>query len=156
MICIIAAVAANGVIGAGGRIPWSIPEDMAYFRRITMGGAVVMGRLTYESIGRPLPGRLNIVVTRSKKVYGDGIVTAGSLPEAIAIAEGAGKDVFICGGGSVYREGLAFAERLYITELRDEYAGDVRFPAFDHRKYRLIKREVHSDFGFSFCIYERK
>ncbi len=156
MICIIAAVAANGVIGAGGRIPWSIPEDMSYFRRITMGGAVVMGRLTYESIGRPLPGRLNIVVTRSKKVYGDGIVTAGSLPEAIAIAEGAGKDVFICGGGSVYREGLAFAERLYITELRDEYAGDVRFPAFDHRKYRLIKREVNSDFGFSFCIYERK
>ncbi len=156
MICIIAAVAANGVIGAGGRIPWRIPEDMAYFRRITMGGAVVMGRLTYESIGRPLPGRLNIVVSRSKKISEDGIVTAGSLPEAIAIAERAGKDVFICGGGTVYREGLAFAERLYITELRDEYAGDVRFPEFDHREYRLVGREDHSGLGFSFCIYERK
>lgn len=155
MISIIAAAASNGIIGDRGRIPWSIPEDMAYFRRMTMGSAVIMGRLTYESIGRPLPGRLNIVVSRTELFSGDDLITAADLPRALKIAERAGRDAFICGGASLYREGLAFAERILLTELYDEYSGDVSFPAFDHRIFRLVRCEEHPKLRLRFCIYQK-
>lgn len=161
MTALIAAVAKNGVIGANGRIPWDIPEDRAYFRRLTMGGAVIMGKATYESIGRPLPGRLNIVVSRTCEYRGAMLRTAGSLAAAAALAErglkrrGMTGNVFLCGGSGIYREGIAFAERLYITELYDEYEGDVYFPETDMERFRLVSCEDRPELRLRFCTYEK-
>lgn len=162
MTAIIAAIAKNGVIGANGGIPWDIPEDRAYFRRLTMGGAVIMGRNTYESIGRPLPGRLNIMVSHNREYRGAMLRTAGSLAAAIAMAErglrrrGMKCNVFLCGGNAVYREGMAFADRLYITELYDEYEGDVYFPEIDREQFRLVSCDDRPELRLRFCIYEKR
>ncbi|MBR4626478.1 MAG: dihydrofolate reductase [Ruminococcus sp.] len=162
MTAVIAAVAKNGVIGANGTIPWNIPEDRAYFRRLTMGGAVIMGRLTYESIGRPLPGRLNIVVSRSTVYKGAILRTAGSTAAAVAMAErglrrrGMKDDVFLCGGSGIYREGIALADRLYITELYDDYCGDTYFPEQFREGFELLSCDDRPELRLRFCVYIRK
>ena len=162
MTAIAAAVAKNGVIGANGSIPWDIPEDRAYFRKLTMGGAVIMGRTTFESIGRPLPGRLNIVVSGSCEYRGVMLRTAKSLAAASAMAErglkrrGMRGDIFLCGGSSIYREGLETADRLYITELYDEYEGDVYFPEINEEQFRLVSCDDRPELRLRFCIYDRK
>lgn len=156
MISIIAAVSENGVIGSKGRIPWSIPEDMAYFRRVTMGGAVIMGRRTYESIGRPLAGRLNIVVTSKPDSPWKGVLTADSLKKAVDLAERSGReDIFLCGGAAVYREGLDIAERLYLTQVDGECEGDTFFPDISGRDFRLVSSERCEEAGITFNIYDR-
>lgn len=156
MICIIAAAASNGVIGAGGRIPWDIPEDMAYFRKTTYGGAVIMGRKTYEEIGRPLPGRLNIVVTSNKEFKADGVMSANSLAKAVELAKSSGKeDIFLCGGASIYREGLDIAERIYLTVINKEYDGDVFFPEFSDKEFVLFSSETCETAHITFRVYDR-
>ena len=156
MICIIAAAAGNGVIGSGGRIPWNIPEDMAYFRRVTYGGAVIMGRRTYEEIGRPLPGRLNIVVTSGRKFRAEGLLYADSLKKAVELARRSGKeDIFLCGGASVYREGLDIADRIYLTEIDKEYEGDVFFPEISSDDFRLVSSEKCETADITFKVYDR-
>jgi len=161
MISIIAAAAANGVIGKDGGIPWDIPEDRAYFKELTTGGAVIMGRRTYESIGRPLPERLNIVVSGSAVFSGKMLRTAGSLDEAVKTAEKwlrrkhSDSGIFLCGGAEIYRQGLEKAERIYLTELYDEYEGDVYFPEFSREDFRLVSCDDHPELRLRFCVYEK-
>ena len=162
MINIIAAVSANGAIGKSGAIPWDIPEDRAYFRRLTIGNICIMGRVTYESIGRPLPDRINIVISSRKKFAADNLRTVSSLGEALKLAKncvklsGRDMEIFICGGERLYREGLSFADRLYLTELDDEYDGDAFFPEFDRNIFALKQRERKDGLALSFSVYERK
>ena len=150
---IVAAVARNGVIGVDGRLPWRIPDDLARFKHLTMGHALVMGRETFESIGRPLPGRSTIVLTRRPDWSHDGVETAGSLEAAVEMATGRGEDVFVAGGAEVYRAALVVADRMELTEVDAEPEGDTFFPDVDWSQWRETKREPHE--GFTFVSYER-
>ena len=162
MINIIAAVAANGIIGKKGKIPWDIAEDRAYFRKLTTGNVCIMGRKTYESIGRPLPDRINIVVSSSQSLFSRNLRTVRSFDEAVKLAEKCaemssdGQEIFICGGKRVYAEGLEIADRLYLTELDRKYEGDAFFPEFDKSKYELVQQDRRDDLELSFSVYEKK
>jgi dihydrofolate reductase len=144
-VAIIAAVAENGVIGSGTDLPWRLPSDFAFFKRTTMGKPLIMGRKTFESIGKPLPGRTNIVVTRQQGYQPDGVIVIDSLQaalahaQAIAEADGA-KEVMIGGGGEIYRAAMPLAERLYITHVKAAPAGDTTFPAIDPVLWTVVDR----------------
>ena len=127
MISIIAAVSKNGVIGVDNKLPWDLPEDLKKFKEITTGNVVIMGRKTYESIGKALPNRINIVVTRDKNFFVPGVLSANSLDSALLKA-GGNKDIFIIGGGEIYKQSMGFADKLYITEVDMEVEGDTTFP----------------------------
>ena len=151
-VTLIAAVARNGVIGAGPDIPWHLPEDFAFFKRTTMGHPMVMGRLTFEAIGRVLPGRRTIVVTRDPGWTHPGVEVAHSLEAALALA-GATDEVFVCGGGQVYAQAMPRAHRLLVTEVDQEPEGDVRFPAIDDAVWVESAREPRD--GFAWVTYDR-
>lgn len=164
-IVIVAAVARNGVIGRDGEMPWRLSTDLQRFKRLTMGKPVVMGRKTFEAIGKPLPGRLNIVVTRSGNAMGEGVLTAPDLASAIdlarAEARGTGApEVAIVGGGQIYARAMPLADRLYITHVEAKPQGDVLFPAIDPTVWRGISSEriaageKDSD-ATTFAVYER-
>jgi len=150
---IVAAVARNRVIGVDGGLPWHIPDDMARFRDLTMGGALIMGRDTFESIGRPLSGRTSIVLTRSPDWSHDGVEVAHSLDEALEVASSRGLDAFVSGGAEVYRASLEVADRLELTEVDAEPAGDTLFPCVDWSQWQEVARSDHA--GFSFVTYDR-
>ncbi|MCH5334837.1 MAG: dihydrofolate reductase [Alistipes sp.] len=158
MLSIIVAVASNGVIGDNNGLLWHIGEDMRYFKRVTSGHPVVMGRKTYESLGRPLPGRDNVVITRSD-IEIEGCRVAHSLAEAVA-PFAADAEVFIIGGAQIYAEALPVADRLYITRVGREYKGDTSFPEYDESCWRLVSAERFKcgekfDAPFAFEVYER-
>lgn len=153
-IALIAAVADNGVIGAEGGIPWRLRSDLRRFKALTLGHTVVMGRATYHSIGRPLPGRRTIVVTRGDIA---GVETARSLDEAIAEA---GRPVFLAGGARIYAEGLAYADTIYLTRVAASPAGDTRFPPIDPAEFTLVSSEEGTpaegdDHPFQYLEYHR-
>ena len=127
-ISLIVAMARNRVIGQRGTIPWKIPGEQRMFRRVTLGHALIMGRRTHEDIGRPLPGRLNIVVSRRPGYRADGCLTAGSLAEALALCPAGETEAFIIGGGQLFAQGLALADRVYLTEIPVAVEGDTFFP----------------------------
>ncbi len=159
-LALIAAVARNGVIGRDGELPWRIPADLQYFKSTTMGKPIIMGRRTFDSIGKALPGRPNIVVTRSADFTADDVEVAGDLDQAVAIAARNGADeVIVIGGGEIYAAALPRADRLYLTEVHIEAAGDVHFPALDRRQWRELSRNDHAADGdtpaFSFVTLER-
>ncbi|WP_395817336.1 dihydrofolate reductase [Devosia sp.] len=165
-IAMIAGVARNGVIGADGTIPWKIPSDMAYFKRMTMGKPIVMGRKQYESVGRPLPGRTNIVVTRQPGYVREGIEVFATLEAAldrgrqVAARDGA-PEVMVIGGGEIYAQALDRAARLYISHIALDPAGDVVFPAIDPEVWRVVDEPevVPSDkdtAAFRIRVYERR
>lgn len=139
-VSIIAAMSSNRVIGRDGAIPWSIPADMRRFRELTLGHTVIMGRKTFESIGRPLAGRKNIVVTRQLKYPASGVITAGSLDEALRLTTGDG-EVFICGGGEIYARALPLAGRIYLTVVDLEAEGDTFFPVIPVEEFLELARE---------------
>ena len=150
----IAAVAANGVIGADSDIPWRIPEDWQRFKRLTLGHVLIMGRKTYDSIGRPLPGRTTVVITRDKRWRGDGVRVAPTLDEAFRLADELGSgDVFVAGGGEIYRAAWSRLTRLELTEVDRDVEGDVTFPPVDDA-WAEIFREPHD--GYSFVTYRRR
>ncbi len=158
-ICVIAAMASNRVIGRNNTLPWHLPADLKRFKALTMGHPVVMGRKTYESIGRPLPGRRNLVITRKRGYSAPGCEVFHSLDEAIAACRGA-QEIFIIGGAELYRESLQRAHRLEFTELRAEFEGDAVFPALSQAQWREASREIHEaeagiPFRFDFVRYER-
>ncbi|MDR2239223.1 MAG: dihydrofolate reductase [Zoogloeaceae bacterium] len=156
-LSLIAAVAANGVIGSENALPWRLPEDLKHFKTLTTGHPVVMGRKTFESIGRPLPARRNIIVTRNTAYAAQGCETAASLPAALAACPDAG-EVFVIGGAQIYAEALPLAARLYLTEIQKEFAGDARFPALDRRLWRETSRDRRRSgdgLDFDFVIYDR-
>lgn len=150
---IVAAVGRNGVIGVDGSLPWRIPEDMARFKDLTMGGALIMGRATFESIGRPLPGRTTIVLTRRPDWSHHGVEVARSLDEALETAASRDLDAFISGGAEVYRAALDVADRIELTEVDAEPEGDTYFPTVDWSLWREVAREHHP--GFAFVTYDR-
>lgn len=136
---LVVAVARNGVIGRDNALPWRLPADLAYFKKVTMGHPVVMGRKTHESIGKPLPGRLNIVITRNRGFAAPGCIVAGSLEEAWRAAGDAG-EVCVIGGTSLFEETLPIADLIHLTEVDADVEGDTYFPAFD--RSRWSEREV--------------
>jgi dihydrofolate reductase len=157
-IVLVAAVADNGVIGDDGQIPWRIPADMKHFRAVTRGHPVVMGRLTFESIGRPLPERTNIVVTRTPGWTAEGVVAVGSVDEALArareVAREGGADVMVIGGAQVYAAAMPVADVQVLTEVHQEPAGDTRYPEFDRAAWVETRREPHE--GYDFVWLERR
>jgi dihydrofolate reductase len=151
----IAAVARNGVIGAESDIPWRIREDWRRFQAVTMGHVLVMGRKTYDSIGRPLPGRTTIVITRDRMWRGDGVRVAPSVSEAFALAATLKPErIFVAGGGEVYRAAWDRLDRLEVTEVDSTPDGDVTFPEIDPQDWQETSREAHE--GYSFVGYHRR
>jgi dihydrofolate reductase len=164
-VILIAAVAENGVIGRGNGLPWRMKSDMAHFRRLTMGKPVIMGRKTYGSIGKPLPGRTIIVVSRDRAFAASGIVVAPSLEAALAAGRGdalrrGSGDVIVAGGGDIYAQAMPLAARLEITYIHRAVEGDAYFPSVDRRIWHEIARDEHAaaagdDAAFAFVTYER-
>ena len=143
-ITLIAAVASNGAIGFNGRMPWHLPAELRHFKETTMGKAIVMGRRTWESIGRALPGRQSIVVSRNSTYFAQGCEVTGSLAAALAIAEGT--EVMVIGGGELYRQALPLARRMILTVVDCAPEADTWFPQWDRSMWRLVsRRDVSSD-----------
>lgn len=156
MIKIIAAIAHNNVIGKDGGLPWHIPEDLKRFRKLTEGHIVVMGRKTYESIlarlGRPLPNRTSVVITRQLDYsVAAGVVRLASLEEALRVF--AGQDIFVIGGAQVYKDALPLVDELYITQVRQSPEGDTFFPEVDWANWKVVHTEQHE--GYTFTDYQR-
>ena len=160
-ICIIAAVAKNRVIGKDNQLLWHIPEDMKHFRELTRGKPVIMGRKTWESLPekfRPLPGRQNIVVTRNKAYVAEGALLAGSLDEALKIADTAAAEVFIIGGAEIYQQALLLADTLYLTEIDLSPEGDALFPEISPAEWTETARDKCQTSGHlavEFVAYRR-
>lgn len=164
-LALIWAMSNNRTIGRNNALPWHLPEDMKYFKRVTMGKPIIMGRKTWESIGRPLPGRTNIVITRDRNFHADGVKIVHTLDEAIALAEkisviDGAEEVVVIGGAEIYALSLPRADRLYMTQVRAEVDGDAHFPEFNLNEWRELAREDHQPsetnlYPYSFIILER-
>lgn len=149
MVSIIVAKSKNNVIGSNGSIPWDIPKDLKYFKELTEGNTVIMGRKTYESLPKdkkPLPNRINIVITRDINFTANGCMVVGSLEEAILKIDNR-KDTFIIGGGEIYKQAINFVDKIYITEINDEYEGDTYFPEISD-KWNLVDVKESKECNF--------
>ena len=161
-LTLIVARANNGVIGRDNQLPWRLPEDLAFFKRTTMGAPIIMGRKTHESIGRPLPGRRNIVVTRDATRRFQGCDAATTLEDALKLAaQDQAPEAFLIGGAQLYAEGLRQADKLIITEISADFEGDATFPALDENEWEEVAHETHradapNDFDYAFVTYKRK
>jgi dihydrofolate reductase len=159
-VSILVAVATNGVIGRNGDLPWHLSTDLKYFKKLTLGHHMIMGRKTFDSIGRPLPGRPTIVVTRNEQFAFEGVQRAGSIEEAIALATG-DEEIFICGGAEIYRLAMPLSDIMYITRVHAEPVGDTFFAEFDDvNEWTLVDAEhfeadEKNDYPFSFLTYKR-
>lgn len=158
MLSLIVAIAKNRVIGHENKMPWHLPAELAYFKRITTGHPIIMGRKTFESIGRPLPGRRNIVVSRNANFHAPGIEVSNSLENALALS--ANDSPFVIGGASLYAEALTVAQRLYITEIDADLAGDTFFPPIDDTVWQQHSRETrlkddNNIFDLQFVVLHR-
>lgn len=157
-VTLVAAVGANGVIGVDGDLPWRLPEDLAHFKQLTMGHPMIMGRATFDSIGRALPGRTTIVVTRNSDWSADGVETAASLDAALERAQELDDDIFIVGGGQIYAQALdaELVDLMVITRVAAAPEGDVRFPAIDWEAWEPVVRIPHGgDPSFEIVTYAR-
>ena len=157
-LSLIVARANNGVIGSNGTIPWHLSEDLRYFKSVTMGAPVIMGRHTFESIGFALPGRLNIVLTRQQNFAAKNIIVAHSLEEALRSLPEEPEQAFVIGGQKLYEEGLQVADKLYITEVDLNISGDTYFPEMDANVWQEISRSDRKEekgISFQFVVYER-
>lgn len=156
IISVIAAMARNRSIGCAGKLPWHLPADLQWFKRQTMGHTLLMGRRTFEAINRPLPGRRTIVVSRNLAYQAPGCLVAPDIPSAIAAAKPA-EQLFICGGGEIYRQTLDLAERIYLTELDIEVTGDTFFPEFAAEQFEIIaQQQCFGPYNYQFLIFQRK
>jgi dihydrofolate reductase len=157
-ISLIAALATNRVIGIENRLPWKLSDDLKYFKALTMGHHILMGRKTYESIGRPLPGRTTVIITRGGFNAPAGCVVAHSIPEAIA-ACGEDEEIFFVGGAELYRQALHIVDRLYLTEVHAEVQGDAWFPEYDRDRWKEISRDGRRDeasgLAYDFVVYDQ-
>ncbi|AJC17648.1 MULTISPECIES: dihydrofolate reductase [Pandoraea] len=159
ILTLVVARAENGVIGRDNQLPWRLPEDLAHFKRTTLGKPIVMGRKTFDSIGRPLPGRRNIVVSRNPDLKIDGCEVAGSLVDAMRLCVGV-EEICLIGGAQLYAESLASADKVVVTEIAKAFEGDAHFPDLPAAQWRETARETHhspapNDFDYSFVTYER-
>ena len=156
ILSLIAAMASNRVIGNKGDIPWKIPGEQKMFKKITLGHTVIMGRKTYESLGRPLPERTNIVITRQSDYQALGCKVVHDLAAAIAVCDPAEQEAFICGGGQLYHESIDMADKIYLTVIPKEIAGDTYFPEIAETEFAVITSEdIDGIEPYHFFIYER-
>lgn len=165
IVAIYVAIAENGVIGRDNGLPWKLSTDMKRFKEMTMGKPIVMGRKTWDSFPkRPLPGRLNVVVSRDKDFSADGALVAHSLDDALSLAEGkegADSEVAVIGGGQIYREALPLADRLHVTHVKAEIEGDTRFPEIDPNIWRAVESQdfpagEKDSHATRYVVYERR
>lgn len=163
IVSLVAAASENNAIGRNNRLLWHLPNDMKFFKGVTWAMPVVMRRKTFESMsGKPLQGRLNIVITRQQDWHVEGVITVHSLDEAIAAASSADyKELFVIGGGEIYREAMTKADKLYVTRVHTVIEGDAFFPVIDEHDWRLVKDErFEADqkhaYSYSFQLWERK
>lgn len=156
-LSIIAAMSANRVIGINNTIPWKLPEDLKYFKKLTLGKSIIMGRKTFESIGRALPSRENIVLTKQQTYQVQGVKVAHSLKEAIELAEN--PEIFIIGGAEIYKQSLPLVETVYLTLIEKNFDGDAYFPKLDLKVWQLVQEENHysesEKFAYKFQIYKK-
>jgi len=161
MVSMIVAVGDNNVIGLNNKLLWHLPEDLKFFKRVTIGHPVIMGRKTFDSLGKPLSGRVNVVVTRQQDYLMDVVEVVHSLPEALKVAQVVTDDeVFIIGGGDIYREAMEFANTIYLTRVYGNFDGDTFFPSVDNRLWKVAEQEDHDAddkniYPYSFIKYER-
>lgn len=158
MISLMVAHDPNYVIGKDNKLPWHIPEDLAYFKKHTVGKGMVMGRNTYESIGRPLPKRRNIIVTRNKDYQAEGADVVYTIEDAIRLAESVHEEVMVIGGEQIFRSVLPIADRLYITLIHKNFEGDTYFPEYGD-EWKLVSesaQQLSGDTPFSYLVFERK
>ena len=166
-LALIVAQGRNRVIGNENRLPWYLPEDLRYFKQVTLGKPIIMGRKTYESIGKPLPGRTNIVITRDPDWFAEGVKLSASLEEAVEIAEAQAlvdgvDEAVIIGGAQIYAQSLSLVDRLYMTEVDAEPEGDAWFPEVDYSLWSELARESFpagdqpDRYPYAFVVYERK
>ena len=159
-ISIISAMASNRAIGIRNTLPWQLPEDLKHFKSLTMGHHIVMGRKTYDSIGKPLPGRDTVIVTRNADFAVPGCLAVNSLEAALTVSHGEA-EVFFVGGAELYRQALAIAHRIYLTEIQRVFDGDAFFPEFDKSQWIETARDKRrtdgpNGFEYHFVIYDRK
>ncbi|MEE9331880.1 MAG: dihydrofolate reductase [Methylophilaceae bacterium] len=156
-LSIIVAIANDNVIGVNNTLPWHLPEDLKRFKALTMGHHIIMGRKTYESLGRLLPGRTTVIVTRNKQYHVEGAVIANSLEQALDVAR-VDEEAFLIGGAELYKIGLPLADKLYVTEVHADFEGDAYLPAFDLTDWRELSRVRHDNeegMAFSYVTYQR-
>jgi len=162
ILSLIAAIGKNNELGTKNGLLWDLPSDMKHFRDTTKGHTVIMGQKTFESIGKPLPNRKNIVVTRNKDFSGDGIEISMSLEETIGSLKNSNEEVFVIGGGEIYRQTIEKADKLYITHVNESFSdADTFFPSIDEKKWQKIKSEILKQdqlnkYNLEFAEYERK
>lgn len=161
MISFILAMDENRVIGKDNQLPWHLPEDLKFFKRVTMGHPIAMGRKTHESIGRILPGRENIIITRQPNFQCEGCTVFYSVQEFVNYCRKQDDEIFVIGGAEIFKETFPFADRLYITMIREEFEGDTFFPDFDERDWELksCEKGIKNDknpYDYEFRIYQRK
>jgi dihydrofolate reductase len=159
-LSIIVAMAKNRVIGVNNRLPWHLPADLKHFKSLTMGHHIVMGRKTYESIGKPLPGRTSVVVTRNADYAPPGVIVSNSLEAAIS-ACGNDEEIFVIGGAELYRQAIALADRIYLTEIDADISGDSHFTELDLISWQETGRVSHEPdeknlYPYHFVVYDRK
>lgn len=159
-LSLIVAMANNRVIGANNTLPWHLPADLKLFKSLTMGHHMVMGRKTYESIGKPLPGRTSVVVTRNAHYSVPGVIVVNSLNAAIEACEG-DEEIFVIGGAELYRQAIKFADRIYLTEIDADISGDAHFTELDSKLWQETGRVSHSPdeknlYSYHFVVYDRK
>ncbi len=153
IISIICAIAENRAIGSNNKLLWNIPEDMKFFRETTKGHTVIMGRKTFESIGKPLPKRINILVTRDSKYKAEGCVIASSVSDAIEFAkENESEEIFIIGGGQIYEQSMKYADKLYLTIVKGDFEADTFFP--DYSDWKVVKKIDHNNGQYEFSFIE--
>lgn len=160
MMKLIVAKASNNVIGDNNKLIWHLPNDLKNFKALTTDHPIIMGRKTYESLGRPLPNRTNIIITRDANFIDEKVVITYSLEEAIEKAKTIKEDYFIIGGGEIYKQSLLQADELYITEVHHEFEGDTYFPEIDEEYFEEIERIHHTkdekhQYAYSFITYKR-
>lgn len=154
-ISIIVAISANNVIGINGGLPWHLPEDLKRFREVTMGKPIIMGRVTFESIGRPLPGRENVVLTRESGYVAEGCTVVGTIEAAVELASEA-EEIMVIGGGEIYRQFLAITDQIYLTRVQAEIKGDTTFPEIDMSEWKEVSHEEYQSEGGSELSFEMK
>ncbi|UOE40589.1 dihydrofolate reductase [Chryseobacterium suipulveris] len=161
MITLVVAMGLNREIGIDNQLPWHLPKDLKHFKEITSGHPIIMGRKTYESIGKPLPNRTNIVVSRKTDWFEEGILIVGSLKEALKFAQKIDKDIFIIGGGNIFEQTMEIADKLEVTEIKTTIDADTFFPKIDEKIWQKTNETCHekdekNNFDFCFQTFERK
>ena len=159
ILSMIVATADNNIIGKDNDMPWHLPADLAYFKKVTLGKPIIMGRKTFESIGRPLPGRRNIVISRDESYQAAGIDTVTSVEQALALVNDV-EEIMVIGGGAIYRHCLPAATRLYVTHIKADIDGDTHFPNYEDGSWQKISSELRKSddknvYNLDFCVYQR-